>query len=483
MKRFASIAMLFAMVFGFAALAAAATEVRMTGDARIHANFWSDINYTGWNAKGTNTGDPLTIWERFRLRSDFIANEGLKFRLGIRVNNKAWGNDTFTVDNPATSIDVYQAFLQFKWPGTNVEFTVGLQDIDLPISSSALLNSNPVFGGTRAAAAVVSIPVTDQFKAVAGFTRLLDTNKDFDTTTRQVADEFDGYFLVLPITLDGFSATPWGMVAVAGRDAGYSTTVGSSPRYTDQSLATNLASAAYMLSPSGFKQAQTVFWWVGSSFAVTALDPFKFYADVIYGEGAGNQGSRQRKGMFFDVATEYTGLDLLTPQLTFWYSTGENGSMRDGSERMPTVVGSWGPSTSFLFDSSQAFAGGHMGLNPMGSWGIAFSLNKISFIQDLTHRLTFSYARGTNQARALRDANALWGTGNYVQMGRDLTVNEYVMAINFDNQYNIYENLAAIVEAGWAHGDFQSSVWGRRLVNQSKDGDAWKVAFGLQYKF
>ncbi|WP_243358805.1 outer membrane homotrimeric porin [Fundidesulfovibrio terrae] len=483
MKRFTTLALLVAMVFGCVAFASAATEVKMTGDARIHANFWNNINYTGWNPRGTNTGDSLTIWERFRLRSDFIANEGLKFRFGIRVNNKAWGNDTFTVDNPAVSIDVYQAFLQFKWPSTDIEFTIGLQDMDLPISAPGMLNSNPVFGGSRAAAAVVAIPVVDQFKIVAGFARLLDTNKDFDPTTKQVADEFDGYFLVLPITLDGFKATPWGMIAVAGKDAGYTTAVGSSPRFTNQSLATNLASAAYLLSPVGFKQSQTVYWWAGASFAVTALDPFKFYADVMYGEGAANQGSRKRAGLFFDVAAEYTGFDMLTPQVTFWYSTGEDGSMRNGSERMPSVVQSWGPSTSFLFDCSQQFAGGHMGLNNVGNWGFAVSLNKISFIQDLTHRLTFTYAHGTNSGRALRQANLLWGVGQYVEMGRDLTTNEYVMGINFDNQYNIYENLAAIVETGWAHGQFEKSVWGRRMVNQAQNGDAWKVAFGLKYQF
>ena len=484
MKRFTTLALLVAMVFGCVAFASAATEVKMTGDARIHANFWENINYTGWNAKGTNTGDSLTIWERFRLRSDFIANESLKFRFGIRVNNKAWGNDTFVVDNPATSIDVYQAFMQFKWPSTDVEFTIGLQDVDLPISAPSVLNSNPVFGGTRAAAAVVSIPVMEQLKVIGGFARFLDTNKDFDTTTTQKADEFDGYFLVLPVTLDGFSVTPWGMLAVAGRDAGYDTAVGSSPRYTDQSLATNLFSAGTKAGVPGFSNAQNVYWWVGSSFAVTALDPFKFYADVIYGEGNSTDRSKnKRSGLFFDVAAEYTGFDMLTPQATFWYSTGEDKSTGNGSERMPTVVGAWGPSTSFLFDSSQSFAAGHMGLNPIGSWGFAVSLNKVSFIQDLTHRLTFTYAQGTNNARALRNANTIWGTGNYVQMGRDLTTNEYVMGVNFDNQYNIYENLAAIVETGWAHGSFQSSVWGHRLVNQAKDGDAWKVAFGLQYKF
>jgi len=484
MKRIACLAVVAAVILAGAA-AYAATEVRMTGEARVWGNAWSHVNYTGWNYKATTTGDPLTIWERLRLRTDFIANEGLKFRFGIRVNNRAWGNDTFTVDNPTTAIDVYQAYVQFKWPGSDVEFTVGLQDIDLPISGPGVLNTSPVFGGTRAAGAVVAVPVNDQFRVNGGFIRFLDTNKDFDTTTTQVADEFDGYFLTLPITLDGFKATPWAMLAVAGRSASYSTVfVGASPRYSNQSLATNLFSAASLAPGATFRNAQNVYWWAGASFAITALDPFKFYADVIYGEGNANDRSANRRGgMFFDVAAEYTGFDMLTPQLTFWYSTGEDGSTRNGSERMPSVVGSWGPSTSFLFDNNQAYGAGNMGLNEMGSWGFAASLNKISFIQNLTHRLTFTYAQGTNSPRALRNATLLTGTGNYVQMGRDLAASEYVLGVNFDNQYNIYENLAAIVEAGWAHGSFQKSVWGTRLVNEAKGGDAVKVAFGLQYRF
>ena len=479
MKRF-TLALVIAMVFGCVALASAATEVKMTGDVRIHANFWSKINYTGWNPTGTQTGDALTIWERFRLRTDFIANEGLKFRFGIRVNNKAWGTDTYTVDNPAATIDVYQAYLQFKWPNTDVEFTVGLQELDLPISSP-MLNASPVLS-SRAGAFVASIPVVDQFKIVAGYARLLDTNRDFDATTTQRPDEVDSFFLMLPVTLDGFKFTPWGMLAVIGKNAG-NVAVGSSPRYIIETLTTNLAAGGIGIAPAGFRQAQTVYWWAGGAFAVTALDPFKFYADVMYGEGANDRARTYRHGWFFDVAAEYTGLDIMTPQLTFWYSTGEDSSIRNGSERMPTVVQAWGPSTSFLFDNNQAFAGGHMGLNNVGNWGLAFSLNKISFVQDLTHRLTFTYARGTNSPSGLRKINALWGAGNFLQMGRDLTTNEYVFGVNFDTQYNIYENLAAIVEAGWAHGEFQKNVWGRRLVNQAQNGDAFKVAFGLQYKF
>ena len=40
---------------------------------------------------------------------------------------------------------------------------------------------------------------------------------------------------------------------------------------------------------------------------------------------------------------------------------------------------------------------------------------------------------------------------NYFSLGRDLTWNESLYAVNFDTKYQIYENLAAVVETGWAH--------------------------------
>ena len=98
-------------------------------------------------------------------------------------------------------------------------------------------------------------------------------------------------------------------------------------------------------------------------------------------------------------------------------------------------------------------------------------------------RLTFTFAQGTNSAKSLRQGVAALGNGGYYQMGRDLADNEQLYGINLDNQYNIYENLAAIVETGWAHGNFQKNIWGRRFVNQAKNGDAFLVAVGLQYKF
>jgi len=479
MKRLLALVMLFGLAFS--AVTAQAVEVKMAGDARIYANWWDHYNFTGWDPTGHKTYDSLTIWERFRLRTDFIANEGLKFRLGIRVDDTPWGSDTFTVDNPTADIQVYQAYLQFKWPSTDIEFTVGLQDLDLPMSVD-WLGANPVFGGTGAAAAVVNVPVTDQFSILAGFARFLDSNKDFDPTTTQVSDELDGYFLILPITLEGFKITPWGLVGVAGREADYSTFVGNGPNASER-LTSYLLSAGN-LTGAGWKHNQNMYWWIGGSVAVTKLDPFKFYGDIIYGEGNFNDRKKNyRHGWWFDVAAEYTGFDAVTPQITFWYGSGEDKSMNNGSERMPSVVDSWGPSNSFLFNTNQEFNYGYVPVNSTGSWGFVFALDKISFLKGLTHRIDFSAAWGTNAPQALRCANQLAGVGNYVQMGRDLTWNETVFGVGFDSTYAIYDNLAFILETGWAHGNFQRSVWGRRFVHAAENGDAWKAAFGVKYTF
>ena len=138
MKVFSMLALLAALIAATASAALAETEVRMTGDARVYGVYFSGHNFTGWNdaawtsntptwtKSGTKTEDTFEIWQRLRVRTDFIANESVKFRLGIKIDN-TWGTGTYTAANPdTTGILVYQAFLQFKWPGTDVQVTAGL---------------------------------------------------------------------------------------------------------------------------------------------------------------------------------------------------------------------------------------------------------------------------------------------------------------------------------------------------------------------
>ena len=489
MKTMKHLALAAALLLGAATLAQAATEVKMTGDARVYGNFFSGRNFTGWNKTGTKTEDNFEIWERFRLRSDFIANEGVKFRLGIKVED-TWGHGTFTAANPETAIQVDLAYLQFKYPGTDIEITAGLQDVNLPQSS--MFYMNPVWSDKMAALTVRAPLIENTMSALAGFGRLIDTNRTYDATTTQVADELDAYFLALPVTLEGFKATPWGMVSVVGRNADYSykdtTDVAEWGNNFNNTLM-SAASAANRTSATGlgrWKNDQNPYYWVGGAFEVTALDPVKFYADVIYGAGAGGDSkAAKRKGWMVDAGVEYTGFDVVTPKVFAFWSTGEDKSTSNGSERMPYMRSYWGPGNSFLFDNSQDLGkGSNMYVSPVGNYGIGASLDKISLMDNLTNRLTFVYLRGNNSARAIRYART-YLSNSYFSMGHDLTTNEYLMGLNLDTKYMIYENLAAVMETGWAHGQFQKSVWGHRMVSQadSLGNNAWKVAFGLTYKF
>ena len=109
-------------------------------------------------------------------------------------------------------------------------------------------------------------------------------------------------------------------------------------------------------------------------------------------------------------------------------------------------------------------------------------------MEKLSHILTFAYVHGNNSPTAVRDANLLLGGSNPVFcMGRDLTNEEWVIGLNFDTKYMLYDNLALILETGWAHANhFRKSVWDVNVPSQGitrNQQDAWKVAFGLKYTF
>jgi hypothetical protein len=502
MRRFTFIAFLVTLVTAMASAALAATEVKMVGDARVYGVYFSGHNFTGWNnaawtsntptwsKAGTKTEDTFEVWQRLRVRTDFVANEAVKFRLGIKIDN-TWGTGTYTAANPDyTGIVVYQAFLQFKWPGCDVEVTAGLQDLSFPQSS--IFSGSLIFDDTAAALTVKTNLIPGSLDMLAGFARMIDTNRTYDTSTTQVGDELDFYFLTLPVTAPGFKVTPWGIFAMAGKNAGYYTNYASS--FAQASFAEDLLAAGTLVSPTQWKNNQNAYFWGGSAFEVTALDPVKFYADVMYGGGAFNDRSKsKRSGWFVDFGAEYTGWDVLTPQVFAWWSTGEDSSTNNGSERMPHTRPAWGPGGgSFLFDGGQVLArNSNMGVDPTGTMGVAASLKNISLVEKLSHTLTFAYIQGNNSPKAIRYLNYYLGAGNlysgsnpYFCMGRDLTTNEHEYALNLDSEYMLYENLKIRMETGWAHGDFQKSVWGSRLVNKANDmGGTWKVALGFTYKF
>ena len=487
-----------ALTLTAAVCAQAATEVRMTGDALVYGDFFANRNFTGWNSAkwineagtilpaGSRTEDRFEIWERFRLRTDFIANEAVKFRLGIMVED-TWGHGTFTAANPTTAVQVYQAYLQFKWPGCDVQISAGLQPASIPQAS--FFAGSVVFDENVSSLIIVAPLIQDRLSMILACVRTISSDRTFAPTTESVYANEEGYMLALPITLDGFKATPWSLFGVGGKGGHYLTEAGWAEGL--------ISSGLFSMAPVGWKNNFITALWAGSTFELSMFDPFKFYADVIWGQHGMNEYRKNvRNGWFIDAAAEYTGFTQVTPQVFGFWSTGEDSSTRNGSERMPNFfpgsgrgaqydggTEAWNAGNSFLSDGGQELVkGSNMGVSPVGNWGFGASLTNISLIDKLTNRLTFAYVHGNNSSKAIRYANFVLGSNPIFQMGRDLTDKEWVMGFNFDSKYMLYENLAFIVETGLAiPSEFQKNVWGRRLVNQAQD--AWKVAFGFKYTF
>jgi hypothetical protein len=473
MTRHFLLALATAICCGVSEPALADTQVQITADFRLQMNSWTRYNFTGWDATGQKSAQPLTIYERFRERFDFIASDWVKFRFRLNIRNANWGG-AMAVDNPPGSIDVSNAYLIFTVPDTGVRLDAGFQDWNIPL--------NPFFAnakvlGSRVAALVVTAPVAaDLFSLGFGYLKPRQTYADFSPGTGGNAANFDAFYLAATVTTAALDITPWGAFGMIGRDTSPLSSVGTQMLPAIPAVAGLPASWANNVNDA---------FWIGSSVDVKVFSPITFYADIIYGNAAfGDHGYDNRRGAFLDAALSYSGLAFATPSLWGFWSTGDTGGILGGSERMPYRIFGWNAGNSFLFnDDHNEWYRDKLNVNQVGAWGLGFTLDKIGFATDLSHRLTVNFANGTNSPHALREGIALAGIGNSYGMGLSLASSEWVYGVECDNQYEIRKNLSLYGNLGWAHGDFDSTLWGHRFVNQAQGGDVWRIVLGLKYFF
>jgi hypothetical protein len=170
-------------------------------------------------------------------------------------------------------------------------------------------------------------------------------------------------------------------------------------------------------------------------------------------------------------------MSMMTPGLFAWYGSGDDDDAGNGSERMPYISPDFGP-TSFGFDKPGApiATDSLLSVSGAGTWGVGLQLADISFIENLKHTLRVAYIKGTNDADLVKGlatkSPATDGNGLY------LTDEDSAWEVNFDHTYNIYENLALIVEMGYIKLDVDEDTWG-----SAEYDDAMKLGFNLKYSF
>lgn len=429
MKRFAKVALLAAMMFGFVATASAGTELKVKGSYDVYG-MWSQ-NLTDFNTDSSDA-DNYSTSQRFRTYFTYQSSKDLKAVLGLEIDNiwgqgggADWGTDG------TSSIEVKHAYLDFTIPDTVVNITAGLQSISLPS-----VFGNPVFDDD-AAALVISAPITDVFGLSVGYTRGADSSDNYDSAASDVNDNIDMFFVAAPVTLDGFAITPYAAYATVGEAINTSGQQGVS-----SAVAGNLA--------------DSTIWVAGANAKLTMFDPFTVAADLIYGQGKNDDYTT--KGWYGALAASYK-FDMLTATLFGTYATGADEDA-DKDNYLPTLAEGWGLSPyvggvrafSTTWDSFS-----NVGNDGTGVWSAGLQLTGIQFVDKLSHDLTIAYVKGTSDedAAAFDEKDSAW---------------EVYMV----NKYMIFENLAAINELGYFAPNFDDT--------DEEDNSAF-LTVGLQYKF
>ncbi|SDL18364.1 hypothetical protein SAMN05660337_2381 [Maridesulfovibrio ferrireducens] len=463
MKRLVILAILATLVLGMAGTASA-VDLEAKGKFQFQANIMDNSDFLAAKRNGAQEDD-LNFWFRARTQFRFIANENLMSELYVEYKTRVGGSDSnLTTGSSDRPLGIKRVFLQYRFPETEVLTTAGIFSINLPGAAAG----NMVLGDLDAGALVVSAPITDQFAVSVGYVRAYDANSTdnvaYSTTANNRKEELDLFFAALPITIDGFEATPYAMFGLIGEDT--FSAVATLPGMTAP------GAAAFNKNANA--------WWAGTSFAMTAFDPIVLKADFVYGSVDANQKRNDRSGWGADLSLAYTGLDFVQPKFVFAYTSGEDDKTSNGSERLPVINNDFAFGT-YYFGGSALTSADLDSNNQVGLWTAGLSFEGISFLDKLTHDLHFLYIKGTNDKDLIRN-NA--GLTNIAADGKFLTTKDQAFEVDFNTNYQIYDELAAIVEFGYIGMDLDKATWeAYNPTRNGKDDAALKFAVGLVYEF
>lgn len=472
--------------------------VALAVDVKAKGYWWMEaVSRNNWDFLGgeaaTGEDSTFSIEQKLRTAFYFTANENLRAVLDTQIGTNNWGNGLYGIGagrsagtsaaNGANTagngnIMLRKAYIEYKLPNTMVNLSVGFQTVTLP---AAFGGGSAIFDD-QVAAAVVSAPITENISITAGYARPYDANTAGATqTVTGSGTSSDVLFAAVPVKFGNYSITPFAAYA----NAGYQSVNGNG--------ATSLGGYA---GPNSSNSDGLRGYWGGAAFTGTVAENFKIMSDFNYGKVTYNTGSTNggRSGFLFDAAVDYTGLSMMTPELFFTYSSGEDGNSTTHagkSGRMPVIAlpQNWAIG-SFFFGERYELAGfvpgGGYTRATLGYWALGMSLKDITFTEKLSHTFNLLYAKGTNSKDYLYEAGGNVRNANY---GGFLTEKDSLWEVDFNSRYKIYDELTAYLYLGYVHAMYDKDTWGASSISNAADirnhaaSDAYKIGLGLNYFF
>ena len=448
--------------------------------------------------------DVFEAQQRFRLQLEAVVSESLSGTLRLQIGDITWGraDEGGALGADGTIVKVRDAYIDWTVPNTELKLRMGLQNVILPNAAggSSVLDE-------QAAAVVASWRFSETVGLTAFWVRPFNDNyvgysgveRGGSAQAAGMFDNADYVGLSVPVRLEGVELTPWLMVGGVGRNAVNAVTADGEalasplPYYAlPMPLAAgNVQDGSFMMRRSYATQ-----FYAGLPLILTALEPWNVELDLNYGyaEGWGRysvtdrlgvtrRADSARQGWLAKALVEYK-MDWGTPGLLAWYASGDDGDVKNGSERMPAIAPS-ANFTSFMQDGPNGWSlnGGYdLMLTYAGTWGLGVQVQDLSFIEGLQHTVRAVYWGGTNDAAMIRQTSSpqAWRQDG----GLYLTTLDHLWEFNVDSRIQIYENLEAIVELGYIVNGMDRSAWRKHSAEVSlPNADAWKAALLVKYSF
>ena len=486
----------------------------------------------------TANDDTFGARQRFRLQLDAVANEVLSGTLFFEIGDQTWGrnaDDDGVGDQGGAlgadgtrAIKLKNAYIDWIAPLSKQDLRIrmGIQALTLPNAAGgsaildtdvAAISASYLFNENIALTVAWMRPLNDNF---AGWT--LGGNPQRHSTN--YLDNMDLLVLSLPITFEGIRLTPWVMYGILGKYAlncidgedHYQRVYGnrdySQPEWKTNAgeLSSTLTNYLDELNDNGLNDAKLSetnkpyfsMFWVGLPVVIDIWDPLRIEFDINYGyvESIGRydvlkrgqlrqRADSRRQGWLAKALVEYK-FDWGIPGIFGWYASGDDGDMKNGSERIPSIAG------AASFTSFSGYGGLDWGAkNGMvewqadysGTWGVGLQLRDLSFLEDLKHTIRVAWWGGTNSPSMVEymESRHAWNEG-----GIDnpyLTTHDSLLEINLDNKYKIYENFTVHLDLGYVFNMVDTDTWNRSWMEpetrDTQKQDAWKAQVAFVYSF
>ena len=473
MKKILTLMLAAGMLLG-AASGARAIDFKASGEWLVGFGLGDGSLIKDVNDQKRHHDDTFNAGQRIRLQLDAVASETLSGTVFFEIGDQMWGQSESGGALGADSTSVVKlknAYIDWMVPNTDLKLRMGLQAVALPnvAGGSAIMDGD-------AAAVVASYQFNENVGLTALWMRPLNdnytgTNADgeaYGNGYKNYLDNMDLFALMLPLKFDGVELTPWAMYGLQGKNTRFNE---GGVETADGAL--NVTLPGYYpgmnFGPGGLghtgKSYGSMF-WAGLPVAITAFDPLNIEFDINYGyvEAMGRYdvlkrgvesvlGNSKREGWLVKALVEYK-MDWGTPGIFGWYASGDDGNVKNGSERLPSIAGS-GNFTSFMGDGNLAWGTGYNfydnNLTYAGTWGIGLQIADVSFVEDLKHTFRVAYWGGTNSPSMVKymGSAVAWDDTTAVQDGPYLTTNDGLLEFNLVNSWQIYENLEANLELGY----------------------------------